>query len=127
MNAVIVDHPIKPSLNGKDLSNFKDKGGKAIFTEFVNVCKANSEGYVDYVWPKPGFDKPQPKVSYVKLFKPFNWVVGTGAYVDDVTSKLQKEALASIAKMKYGKSGYFWINDTKPKMIMHPIKPALDG
>ena len=127
MNAVIVDHPIKPSLNGKDLSKFKDKGGKAIFTEFVNVCKANGEGYVDYVWPKPGFDKPQPKVSFVKLFKPFNWVVGTGAYVDDITSKLQKEALLSISKMKYGKSGYFWINDTQPKMIMHPIKPALDG
>ncbi|RLA80133.1 MAG: chemotaxis protein, partial [Epsilonproteobacteria bacterium] len=127
LDAVIVDHPIKPHLNGKNLYNFKDKGGKQIFKEFAAVCKANGEGYVDYVWPKPGYEKPQSKVSFVKLFKPFNWVIGTGAYVDDVTSKLQKEALSAISKMKYGKNGYFWINDTQPKMIMHPIKPALDG
>ena len=127
MNAVIVEHPIKPHLNGKNLYNFKDKGGTQLFKEFVDVCKAKGEGFVDYVWPKPGFEKPQPKVSYVKLFKPFNWVIGTGAYVDDVTSHLQKEALESIKKMRYGKSGYFWINDMEPKMIMHPIKPALNG
>ena len=59
------------------------------------------------MWPKPGFNKPQAKVSYVKLFKPFNWVIGTGAYVDDITKDLQKEALQAISKMRYGKSGYF--------------------
>jgi methyl-accepting chemotaxis protein len=127
MDAVIIDHPIKPQLNGKNLYKFKDKGGKEIFKEFVNVSKEKGEGFVDYVWPKPGYEKPQPKISYVKLFKPFNWVIGTGAYVDDVTSKMKMEALKTIAGMRYGKSGYFWINDTEPKMVMHPIKPSLDG
>ena len=127
LDAVIIDHPIKPQLNGKDLSNFKDKNGKRIFYEFASICKNNSEGFVDYVWPKPGFNKPQAKVSYVKLFKPFNWVIGTGAYVDDITKDLQKEALQAISKMRYSKSGYFWINDMQPKMIMHPIKPSLNG
>ncbi|MGB5866518.1 MAG: cache domain-containing protein [Arcobacteraceae bacterium] len=125
--AVIVDHPIKPQLNGKDLSEFKDKGGKKIFTEFVKATSDTGEGFVDYVWPKPGFEKPQPKISYVKRFKPFNWVIGTGEYVEDVTKNIQKEALATIAQMRYGKSGYFWIQDTSSKMIMHPIKPSLDG
>jgi methyl-accepting chemotaxis protein len=127
LNAKIVDHPIKPKLNGKNLSNFKDKNGKKIFTEFANVAKANKYGFVDYVWPKPGFDTPQPKVSYVKLFEPFGWVIGTGAYVSDVTSSIQKEALSTIASMRYGKTGYFWVNDKSPKMIMHPIKPSLNG
>ncbi|MGA1932565.1 methyl-accepting chemotaxis protein [Arcobacter sp. YIC-464] len=126
-DAVIVMHPIKPQLNGKNLYEYKDKGGKQIFKEFASVAKSNGDGFVDYVWPKPGFEKPQPKVSYVKLFKPFNWVVGTGAYVDDVSAKIKKEALATINKMRYGKNGYFWINDTHPKMVMHPIKPSLDG
>ncbi len=127
INAVIVTHPIKPQLNGRDMIDYKDKGGKRIFFEFAKVAKQNGDGYVDYVWPKPGFEKPQPKVSYVKLFKPYGWVIGTGAYVDDVTSKLQEEAKEAIKNMRYGKDGYFWINSSYPKMVMHPIKPALIG
>jgi len=127
LDAKIVMHPIKPHLDGKDLSNFKDKGGKKIFAEFAKVAKTSGQGVVDYVWPKPGYETPQPKVSIVRLFKPYGWVIGTGAYVSDVTSKLQKEALKTIASERYGKSGYFWINDSTPKMIMHPIKPALNG
>jgi methyl-accepting chemotaxis protein len=126
-NAIIIDHPIKPSLNGRNLANFKDKGGKKIFSEFAKVASLNGEGFVDYVWPKPGFEKPQPKISFVKMFKPLNWVIGTGAYVEDVTSNMQKEALATIAQMRYGKNGYFWVLDTKGGMIMHPIKPSLNG
>jgi len=127
LDAKIIDHPIKPSLNGKDLSNFKDKNGKKIFVEFAKVAKNNGDGFVDYVWPKPGFDKPQDKISYVKLFKPFNWVIGTGEYLDNVTDKLKKEAIRTISEMRYGKSGYFWINNSKPMMISHPIKPSLNG
>jgi len=126
-DAVIVMHPIKPQLNGKDLVNYKDKGGKQIFKEFATVAKAKGEGFVDYVWPKPGFEKPQAKVSFVKLFKEYNWVIGTGEYVSDVSAKIKVEALSTISKMRYGKDGYFWINDSYPKMIMHAIKPSLDG
>jgi methyl-accepting chemotaxis protein len=126
-NAKIITHPINPSLDNKDMSQYQDLNGKKIFTEFANVAKASKEGFVDYVWPKPGFEKPQDKVSYVKLFEPFNWVVGTGEYVDDVTSKLQEEALRAISDMQYGKDGYYWINDSHPKMVMHPMNPALNG
>ncbi|MGA1940931.1 methyl-accepting chemotaxis protein [Arcobacter sp. YIC-310] len=129
LDARIVMHPIKPQLDGKDLSNYADKGGTRIFYEAAKVSKEKGEGFVDYVWPKPGFDKPQDKVSFVKLFKPFGWVVGTGEYVDDVTTRLQNEAYKAIADMRYGKdaSGYFWINDSKHVVKMHPIKPSLNG
>lgn len=127
LDAVIIDHPIKPSLNGKDLNNFKDKKGKRIFREFANTAKQSGEGIVDYVWPKPGFETPQPKVSFVKLFKPFNWVIGTGEYVSDVSANIKEEALRTIGGMRYGENGYFWINDMQPNMIMHPIKPSLNG
>ena len=127
VDATIVDHPIKPSLNGKDLSKFEDKNGKKIFSEFAAVAKQKGDGFVDYVWPKPGFDAPQEKISYVKLFKPFNWVIGTGTYIDDVTSQMQKEAIKTVAQMRYSNNGYFWINDKKPVMISHPVKPSLNG
>ncbi|MBP6163171.1 MAG: cache domain-containing protein [Aliarcobacter sp.] len=118
-NAVIVVHPIKPALNGKDMASYKDEAGKQIFSEFAAVAKKDSEGFVDYVWPKPGFEKAQPKVSYVKLFKPYNWVVGTGEYVSDVSAKIQEEALKVLSDMKYGKDGYFWVNDSNQIIKMH--------
>jgi methyl-accepting chemotaxis protein len=125
----MVMHPTKPSLDSKDLSNVKDPDGKKLFLEMVKVAQKKPNGFVDYKWAKPGFDTPQDKISYLFVFEPFNWIIGTGVYLDDVTSALQKEALGTIAKMRYGKSGdnYFWINDLEPKMVMHPIKPQLNG
>ena len=124
---VMIMHPIKPALDGKDLSKIKDPEGVYLFNEMVKVVKEKGSGVVSYHWPKPGFDKPQQKVSYVREFKPFRWIIGTGAYVSDVTTKMQQEALKAIADMRFGKHGYFWINDTTPKMIMHPLKPGLNG
>ncbi len=123
----MIMHPMKPTLDGKDLSKLKDPNGVSLFNEMVKVIQEKGEGVVEYSWAKPGFDKAQPKVSYVKLFKPFNWVIGTGAYVSDVTKKIQQEALRTVSDMRFGESGYFWINDTTPKMIMHPTNPSLNG
>ena len=84
MNAAMVMHPIKPSLNGKNLSTLKDANGKQIFTEFVRVVKQSGEGYVGYLWPKPGHEEPQAKISYVKGFAPWGWIVGNGIYLNDM-------------------------------------------
>jgi len=123
----MVMHPIKPSLDGKNLSKVKDPNGVYLFNEMVKVVKADGAGTVKYAWAKPGFDKPQLKVSYVKAFKPYHWIIGTGAYVSDVTKEIQKDALVTVSDMRFGKNGYFWINDTEPKMVMHPIKTNLVG
>jgi len=77
-------HPVKPDLEGKDLSGFKDQNGKQLFMEMVKVSKENGEGFVDYVWPKAEGEKPSPKISYVKLYKPWGWIIGSGIYADDV-------------------------------------------
>ncbi len=90
LKPVMIMHPIKPELDGKDLSDFKDPNGKHLFVEFVKVCRDKGAGFVDYLWPKPGFDKPVPKVSYVKLFQPWGWVIGSGIYVDDVKAQANR-------------------------------------
>ena len=84
MQSRMVMHPIKPELNGQDLAGFKDPNGKALFVEMTDVVRQSGSGFVGYEWAKPGKDKPQPKLSYVAEFKPWNWVIGTGVYVDDL-------------------------------------------
>ena len=84
MTPKMIMHPFKPELNGKDLSENKDPKGKRLFVEMVNTCKEHGEGLVEYKWEKPGAEKPVDKISYVKLFKPWGWVVGSGIYIDDM-------------------------------------------
>ncbi len=83
---VMIMHPIKPQLNGKNMLDFKDQNGTPLFKEMVNVCKEKGEGFVKYVWPKPGSDKPVPKISYVKLIPKWSWIIGSGAYLDNLNS-----------------------------------------
>ncbi|HXK55708.1 MAG TPA: methyl-accepting chemotaxis protein, partial [Gammaproteobacteria bacterium] len=97
MSATIVMHPIKPALNGKDMSGFEDASGKRIFSEFVSTVKQRGEGSVPYRWPKPGSEEPVAKISYVKGFAPWGWVIGSGIYVDDVDALFWRSALAVSA------------------------------
>ncbi|WP_167730185.1 cache domain-containing protein [Terasakiella sp. SH-1] len=84
LNHVVITHPIKPSLSGKNLEKFEDPNGVRVYGEIVKTAKNKGEGFVSYHWPKPGNDTPIAKLAYVKLFEPWGWVIGTGIYMDDV-------------------------------------------
>jgi len=84
MQPKMVLHPIKPELNGKDLSLAEDNNGKKLFVEFVRAVSRQGGGFVDYYWSKPGAATGVPKLSYVKGFKPWGYVLGTGIYIDDI-------------------------------------------
>lgn len=80
----MIMHPIKPELDGKDLSNTSDPDGKKLFVEMVQVAKASGQGFVDYLWSKPGFTEPVPKISFVKVVPQWGWIIGAGLYLDDI-------------------------------------------
>lgn len=84
LQARMIMHPYKPELVGTNMYETKDSAGKPFFIEMVKVCKEKGEGFVNYLWPKPGMSEPAPKISYVKLYEPWGWIVGSGVYVDDV-------------------------------------------
>ncbi|MEO8120032.1 MAG: methyl-accepting chemotaxis protein [Rhodoferax sp.] len=93
MQPKMVMHPIRPELDGKDLSDSKDPSGQQLFVAFVNVVKADGAGFVNYMWPKPGSEQPVQKVSYVKGFAPWGWIIGSGVYVDTVDSVIAGRVL----------------------------------
>jgi len=84
-------HAAKPELEGKELPDLKDANGKALMQEFASQARQGG-GFVDYVWPKPGSDRPLAKISYVKGFEPWGWVVGSGIYVEDVEAAFWRNA-----------------------------------
>ena len=86
----MIMHPLKAELDGKDLSDNKDPNGKRLFIAFVEKVKAEGAGFVDYYWPKPGQTKAVPKISYVKGFPEWGWIIGSGIYIDDVEAEVSK-------------------------------------
>ncbi|WP_316980307.1 methyl-accepting chemotaxis protein [Shumkonia mesophila] len=88
---VMLMHPIKPELNGKSLAGTKGPDGQLIFDILVRLGKENGGGFVEYLWPKPGASKPVPKISYVTPFAPWQWVISSGIYVDDVTDVFMRD------------------------------------
>ncbi len=91
MHPVMIMHPYRSDLEGMDLSKFIDPNSKHLFAEFVKVVKQKGEGYVNYMWQWK--DNPNlivPKISYVKGFKSWNWIIGTGIYVEDVHTEISQ-------------------------------------
>ncbi|MBN2705931.1 MAG: cache domain-containing protein [Deltaproteobacteria bacterium] len=78
-NGNILAHPMKPGLVGKNLMGLKDVNGTMIFVELLKAAKAG-EGWVDYMWPKPGDKKPSPKHSYVYTAPGTDVALGAGVY-----------------------------------------------
>jgi signal transduction histidine kinase/nitrogen-specific signal transduction histidine kinase len=123
----ILEHPIYPQLNGIEVSKmYKGKAFKQVEASLKNA-KLNGSGFMEYKWLRKNSKIKEDKISYLRVFKPYGWIIGTGVYLEDVKKSLQKEALETLSKMKYGKNGYFWVNDFTPTMLMHPILPELNG
>jgi signal transduction histidine kinase len=89
MHPRMVIHPYRNDLNGRDLTDYTDPDGKHVFVEFVNIVKAQGSGFVYYKWQS--YDNQNlilPKISYVKGFAPWGWVIGTGIYIEDIKAEI---------------------------------------
>ncbi|HEX3046358.1 MAG TPA: methyl-accepting chemotaxis protein [Bacillota bacterium] len=93
----MIMHGSDESLDGKELTDYKDPAGKKLFVEMVNVCKSKGAGVVQYLWPKPGSTEAIKKVSYVKLFREWGWIIGHGDYINEVLSEVGVSALYTTA------------------------------
>jgi len=112
MHPTMVMHPMKPALNGTDISQNKDANGVLMFQKMVEVVKADGEGFVAYDWAKPNQEAASPKISYVKGFAPWGWVIGSGVYTDQIAAAVGKAALALggmalLVALAVGAAGWF--------------------
>jgi len=122
----MIMHPIKPEMNGKDLSDNKDPDGKLIFVEMANIAKNKGAGFVNYMWPKTDSSKPVPKISYVKQYKPWGWVVGSGIYVDDVMAEIDRIQTSILLGLLGCSIVALLLALSIAGMIVKPLKKAVE-
>ncbi|WMJ87548.1 methyl-accepting chemotaxis protein [Anaerocolumna sp. MB42-C2] len=93
----LIAHPIQPEDEGKNRIDIKDPNGVALIKEIISGATDNkNSGYTDYMWVKPENVKTgqlSPKRAYSKLFEPWNWIVSTGNYIDDIDQTVAEQEL----------------------------------
>lgn len=124
--SVLISHP-DPELHEKDFSQVKDIYGNLIVPPMVAVARKNFEGYTSYWWRRLGEEAPIEKLTYSRHFPQWEWVIGSGVYIDDVEAEVarRKEAMIEevrqvLRQIKIARTGYMYVFDGQMNMIMHP-------
>ena len=87
---LMIMHPYRTELINTDLSDYQDPNGIHLFVEATKVVSETGEGFINYMWQwKDDSTRVVPKLSYVREFEPWNWIVGTGIYLEDVQEEIR--------------------------------------
>jgi diguanylate cyclase (GGDEF)-like protein len=111
----------------EDFSNVRDVFGNYVLTPLIQQAMEKGEGYNSFWWQRLEVDLPAEKLTYAKLFPQWEWVIGTGVYLDDLETEiiLRKEKMVDelrqiLNKITIAKTGYMYIFDSWNNIIIHP-------
>ena len=134
----VIMNPAQPQWEGQSKIETTDSHGKYIYKEFIDIGKKQKKGFSIYYWHKVDAQAkiPYKKISYLETFEPFNWIIGTGDYVEDINHDFQQTVLNRIKEMRFGPrdSRYFFvievldINSTGniARILSNPGKPSIE-
>ncbi len=113
--------------DNKNIWNLKDGKGNYFIQEQSNIALNKKEGFIDNYFIKPNTKdtKAYDKLSFIKLFEPYNWHIGMGFYIDNLTRETKIEIVDYIASIRYGREGYFFINTLDKKALIHDGKRTI--
>ncbi|MBN2808297.1 MAG: cache domain-containing protein [Deltaproteobacteria bacterium] len=101
----------RPELEGRNLLAMHDPQGQFVIKDIISIAERQGAGFYAYHWTKPGVAGENfKKISYVKLFAPYGWVLGSGLYVEDVEARIQDNLLSAISRIRFGAEGYVFVN-----------------
>lgn len=92
-------HAIKPQLEGKNLYGLKDENGVPVIAGLIDASK-NGDGFLYFSWHKPSIDKQAPKLGYAEYMPKWDWVLGTGIYIDDIDQQVSMYRLDRENQLK---------------------------
>lgn len=86
----MIMHPYRNELINSDLVDYVDPNGKKLFVEATKIVASEGQGFIDYMWQwKDDSTRIVPKLSFVRGFEPWAWIVGTGIYLEDVKEEIR--------------------------------------
>ncbi|WP_220347639.1 methyl-accepting chemotaxis protein [Thalassotalea euphylliae] len=115
-----VTHTLKPALIGTSAKDSQDRNGVYYARNIVNVALESDIGFTKYAFVNPTTNQVEDKLTAAMLFTPLNIVIATGEYISSLQAEKQANALAMITHAKYGKNGYFWVQDSHGVILAHP-------
>ncbi len=131
LDGVNVLYPVFPESEGQNILNLRDEKGNYVLKDEINMVKRHGEGFVTGYWKKPsqGNDAVYLKISFVKLFKPFGWSIGTGEYLDDVEKKIQQDIFDMVSGIHTGTKNdqHLFIHDFDGVMLADAGNPDMVG
>lgn len=115
LNAIA--HPDE-RIQGRNLTDMQDADGRYLLREAREIVLEQGSGYIDYRWERLDGELPSPKVGYVFLYEPWDWLIGTGVYIDDIEAEVQRRQVdivsglqETFAELTFAGDGFFFIVD----------------
>ena len=96
MNNIMIMHPLAPQTVGTDLTTMRNTEGVNVISEMVQLARSKGTASFEYSWPKPGEEDGSAKIAAFKHFKPWDYMIGTGIYVDAMQAKLRTAVISSV-------------------------------
>ena len=132
MDLYAISHP-DPNIKGKDMSEYVDVKGEFILQNIKKLLIKNGKGFNSFWHIRLGEKTPVEKLSYNILYKNWNWIIGSGIYIDDIEAdakeklnEIIKELKETFGKITIGETGYFFMFDGKKFMHIHPTLAGKD-
>ncbi len=124
LDGVVELYPPAPSLENHSFSYLKNSQHQEVVKSLIEIAQEDQEGSLTYHWPKPG-GKGQTecaKVSYVKYFAPFNWLIGTGEYISDIEASTQQALINQIEKLRFSNDTYIFMTTYDGVSLTYPAR-----
>ncbi|MFP4564617.1 MAG: cache domain-containing protein, partial [Spirochaetia bacterium] len=111
-----------PEYEGEHFLSLPDENMVEVVSNMIRLVDTDGRGFYEYYWMKPGGEDEElhRKIAYIDYFEPFDWIIGTGEYINDVRMDIQQEVISRVDNIEYGEDGYIFIIGFDGTFILHP-------
>ena len=104
----------------------QDPNFKALFSDVTDSLKLSDEGYFRFnLTQNPKFSAEDTQIAYLKVFRPYNWIIGTSKYMSQWTSEIQSELLSWVSGMAMPNAAYLMVINFNGDILVHPDTGAI--